>query len=51
MGNFLENMSGESLVFDDKFEKFKDTTGDRLKSIENGMELILKKLSNIKYLI
>ena len=48
MGNFLENMSGESLVFEDKVEKFKDTTDGRLKSIENGMDLILKKLSNLK---
>ena len=48
MGKFLENMSGGSDVFEDKFEKFKDTTYDRLKSIENGMDLILKKLGDLK---
>ena len=41
-------MSDKNIVFEDKFEKFKETTDDRLKSIENGIGLVLKELSNLK---
>ena len=40
-------MSGWSDVFEDKFEKFKNTKDDRLKSVENGDDLILKKLGDL----
>ena len=43
MGNFLDNISGKNIGFEDKFAEFKERVYDRLEVIKNAMNLILKK--------
>lgn len=46
--NFLDNISGESIIFENMLYKLKETNNDRLKGTENGIDWIQKQLSNIK---